>query len=147
VIPFTWLIEGRVGASTFPVDEADMRALHDRGISLIVNLHERPHDSNLLAQYGLRQVHAPVEDMTAPSLAIVEHGVQEIEQALKAGEGVAVHCAAGLGRTGTLLACFLVKQGASASEAIERVRAVRPGSVEVPEQVACVNEYARLLGR
>ena len=54
-----------------------------------------------------------------------------------------MHCGGGLGRTGTLLACYLVRQGLPAAEAIERVRAVRPGSVETRQQAQAVHAYGQ----
>ena len=61
------------------------------------------------------------------------------------GHGVLVHCFAGLGRTGTILACFLVAQGMDAAEAIAHVRTRRPGSVEVYSQEFLVYQYARMI--
>ena len=146
-IYFTWLLDGRLGASTYPGDEDDLRELCELGIGLLVNLHERPHAPELVTRLGLREKHYPVADFTPPSLEIIECGVREIDASLGAGVPVAVHCAAGLGRTGTLLACVLVKEGATAVEAIERVRAARPGSIETAAQVARIKEYARQHGR
>ena len=54
-----------------------------------------------------------------------------------------MHCGGGLGRTGTLLACYYVRRGLSPEEAIAWVRAGRPGAVETPEQVATVAAFAR----
>lgn len=58
---------------------------------------------------------------------------------------IAVHCMAGLGRTGTILACYLVGQGMPAEKAILSIREWRPGSVETLEQEAVVHEYERFL--
>jgi len=146
-IYFTWLDEGRLAASTYPAEEADLRELVGHGIGLVVNLHERPHAPELISRLGLRVEHLPVDDFTAPSMAIIERAVEQIDGALEAGVPVAVHCAAGLGRTGTLLACVLVKEGATPAEAIERVRAARPGSIETAAQVARIKEYADHLAR
>jgi atypical dual specificity phosphatase len=139
---FTWLLDGQLGASTYPVEEADLQALADRGIRLLVNLHERPHADVTLARVGLRQEHLPVVDFRPPTLEQIERAVEVIEAALENGERVAVHCMAGLGRTGTLLACLLVRRGASLSEAINQVRAARPGSIETAGQMARIAEYA-----
>jgi len=56
---------------------------------------------------------------------------------------VCARCGAGLGRTGTLLAAYFVTQGDSADEAIARVRAGRPGSVETLQQEQAVHEFSR----
>jgi atypical dual specificity phosphatase len=62
---------------------------------------------------------------------------------LAEGKRVLVHCNAGIGRTGTLLACFLVHQGAKPDEAVRRVRSERPISLETQEQVDVVHQYYR----
>ena len=91
---------------------------------------------------GLMGVHIPVPDMTAPSQRQLELGVETIARAKRSGMGVAVHCAAGKGRTGTILAGYFVAAGMTADRAIEHVRDLRPGSIETPEQEDAVRLYA-----
>jgi atypical dual specificity phosphatase len=63
------------------------------------------------------------------------------------GAAVAVHCGAGLGRTGTLVACYLVAGGLSAEDAIAKVRRLRPGSIETAEQEAAVRTFEGRIAR
>ena len=70
-----------------------------------------------------------------------------MREAVNAGQAVAVHCGAGLGRTGTLVACYLVAGGLSAEEAIAKVRRLRPGSIETLEQEAAVRTFEESLTR
>lgn len=67
-----------------------------------------------------------------------------ISSCLENQQPVAVHCLAGLGRTGTMLACYLVATGTPANNAIMRIREWRPGSIETKEQEAVVYEYERI---
>ncbi|XP_077459792.1 protein tyrosine phosphatase domain-containing protein 1 [Stigmatopora argus] len=60
---------------------------------------------------------------------------------------IAVHCHAGLGRTGVLLACFLAyATRMTANQAILYIRAKRPGSVQTRSQLSCVREFVQFLG-
>lgn len=138
-----WLEPGRVLGCAYPRKPAGLDALADQGVTLLVNLHERPDRPERLAAHGLTELHLPVVDFTAPSQEQLAQGVAAIDEAVAEGRAVAVHCGGGLGRTGTLLACYLVHQGLGPEEAIRRVRAVRPGSIETGGQVEAVTAFHR----
>lgn len=141
----SWIEEGKVVACAYPRSDADWQRLKAAGVTLVVNLHEAAHDEDTLAKYGLQSVHIPVKDFSAPTQDQLEFGTHTIRQALQKEQVVAAHCGAGLGRTGTLMACRLVDAGAAASpqEAIDRVRKCRPGSVETSAQEEAVEEFAQ----
>ena len=138
-----WVAPGVLGCA-YPRTERALAALSGSGVRLLVNLHERPHDPARLGRYGLREAHLPVKDFSAPSPEQIESGIKAILEALASGEAAAVHCGGGLGRTGTVLACYLLSSGEDlgAEEALRRVRASRPGSVETPAQLAAVRAWA-----
>src|SRR5207245_236759 len=107
------------------------------------NFTEEPLPAEILRKVGILTEHIPVVDFTAPTLQQVKQALAMIHFYLDRNMPIAVHCIAGLGRTGTILACYLVGEGISADEAITTIRRWRPGSIEIPEQEAAVYEYER----
>jgi atypical dual specificity phosphatase len=85
--------------------------------------------------------------MEPPTQEQLEQSLATIERANAQGMGVAVHCGAGLGRTGVVLACWFVTRDMTAKNAIARVRRLRPGSIETDEQAEAVELFARTRGK
>lgn len=137
-----WIEPDAVAACAYPRDDAMLAELAAAGVTTLINLTEWPHGLQRLDRHGIREISLPVADFTPPSPGQLNAGVAAIEQTLTDGGRVAVHCHGGLGRTGTLLACWLVRRGLPADTAIEQVRAVRPGSVETAAQEASIRSYA-----
>ena len=136
-----WVDEGVMGRA-YPRTDRALAELRRRGVRTVVNLHRRPHGPSRLGRHGLSEVHLSTGDFGVPSPEQLSRGVSAIFGARAAG-GVVVHCGGGLGRTGTLLACYLVREkGIGAGEAIGRVRKLRPGSVETNAQARAVEAYA-----
>lgn len=138
----TWIAPSAIVACRYPRTNRALERLADLGITLLVNLHERPHPPQTLLRLGLRELHLPVADFTPPSPEQLQTGVIMMTDAIAAGQFVAVHCGAGLGRTGTLLACYLVSQGELPEVAIARIRSLRPGAIETSAQEQAVHAYA-----
>jgi atypical dual specificity phosphatase len=143
----TWWDGESLAACRFPRTDKQLQELADKGVRLLINLHERPHPPERMERHGMTELHLPVPDFTPPAPEQLERGVNAIETAINSGTRVAVHCGAGLGRTGTLLACYLVRRGLAPDEAIGRVRAIRPGSVETPAQEAAVRAFGGRIER
>jgi atypical dual specificity phosphatase len=128
---------------------ADLDFLRRQGIGAIVSLTVAPPDPELLRRSGFRTLHLPVVDFTAPTPEQIQRFLDFVEeqQAARAG-AVLVHCEAGRGRSGTMLACWLVRhRGLDAAAAVRAVRELRPASIETPEQEAAVHEFARRLAQ
>lgn len=122
--------------------ERDFPELQKLGIRRLVNVDTRAHSPDLLTRYGMTECHLPVPDFHAPTPEQLTTAVQTVKAAVAADEAVAIHCAAGLGRSGTVAACYLVELGSDWKAAIERIRALRPGAIETAEQVEAVAGYA-----
>ncbi|MEE3235580.1 MAG: protein-tyrosine phosphatase family protein [Candidatus Latescibacterota bacterium] len=148
---FGWLVPGQLAGSG---DIAGWRAydaevirrnlswLTEEGIGAIATLTASPLDKSILDEYQFEYKHIPIMDMTPPSIESIVEFVEFSTECLKQDKPILVHCSAGLGRTGTMLSCFMVSNGVEPLEAIMRVRESRPGSVETLEQEMRVIEYA-----
>jgi len=139
---FSWLVENRVGGMGRPTPEA-LAWLRDRGVTAVVSLTEQP----IEPLEGIRLRRHPIPDMTSPDVDALAGLVDWMREVTEQGGRVVAHCEAGFGRTGTLLAAYLVGEGWSSERAIAQVRRLRPGSIETAGQERVVHEYAERLGR
>jgi len=89
-------------------------------------------------------LHVPTTDLSSPDMDKIDTAVDFIHKKINNKEPVMVHCAAGMGRTGTVLACYLVKyQKYSAKDAVEKVRTERPGSIQSEVQELAIQFYEK----
>lgn len=149
---FAWLLPGQLAGTPWPgvirdTDE-DLDALRRVGVTRLVSLTEVPFPTASAMRFGMQCASLPVPDMQAPSLAGAAALCRDIDRWLTAGDVVALHCKAGLGRTGTLLAAYWLWQGQgqrSAAHGIERIRRLDAAMIQSPAQTAFLAEFANFL--
>jgi atypical dual specificity phosphatase len=148
---FSWVVPGHLAAMPLPGRQhalkEDVAFLEDEGIRLLISLTETPTDSEVLEDFDIGLVHIPIRDFTAPTPEQIAVFVAAVEASVTKGDPVGVHCTAGLGRSGTMAAAYLVARGASASHAITTLRQLRPGSIETELQEEAVKRYEEFLSQ
>lgn len=149
---FCFVVDHVLAGSALPGSwdslEEDLADVQSHDIGAIVSLTERPLPADRLRRAGLRYLHLPVEDFTPPTTRQAAEFVRFVDVIWgELEKATLVHCRAGIGRTGTMLACYLVARGETAGDAIDHVRALRPGSIETSDQERMVRDFERERGR
>ena len=143
---FSWVIEGKLAGCGLPVTGGEFGWVVDQGIKSIVTVREVALPSDWFNGSDIDYLHLAVEDFGAPNMEELVQAVDFIDQQISSGKPVMVHCTAGKGRTGAVLAAYLIKkQNLTADQAIEKVRGMRPGSVQSISQETAVSMYDKYL--
>ena len=142
---FSWIEKPLIGAMAAPESREDLEWLRAEGVQILLSLTEDPPRHDWIDSSGLLLFHVPMIDMEAPAVEDIERCVSALNRAYEKQMGTVVHCGAGLGRTGVVLAGYFVQQGLSPAAAVARIRKLRPGSIETAEQAEAVAQFARHL--
>lgn len=112
--------------------EAYITYFRKHNVKCIVRLNKKIYDAKRFTDAGFQHVDLFFIDGSTPSDILVKRFLELSEHCTG---GIAVHCKAGLGRTGTLIGCYLMKHYKfTAAETIAWLRICRPGSVIGPQQ-------------
>lgn len=102
---------------------------HANKVQCVIRCNEIQYDAQQFRDAGIAHHELPFPDGTCPGEALMKRFLGIVEEATVDG-AVAIHCRAGLGRTGVLIAAYMIKHyGFSANEAVGWLRLCRPGSV------------------
>ena len=143
---FSWLIKNKLAGSAIPTSIKEIDWVIEQGVKSIVTIREEPLDDDWIK--NVNYLHVMSNDMGVPEFDDITFAVDFIHRRLNEKEPVMVHCLAGLGRTGTILASYLVKyENMSADKAIEKVREIRPGSIQSYPQEEMIFRFEKSLNR
>ncbi|KAL2134516.1 hypothetical protein VTI74DRAFT_11627 [Chaetomium olivicolor] len=108
----------------------------ERNIGLVVRLNSVLYNASYFEALGIQHIDMIFEDGTCPPLSMVRKFIRMAHEMITVKKkGIAVHCKAGLGRTGCLIGAYLIyRHGFTANEVISYMRFMRPGMVVGPQQ-------------
>ena len=141
---FSWIIEEKLAGSAIPTSKDEIDWIKQEGVKSIVTIREEPLEDEWIIDVNYLHVHS--NDMGIPEFSDLVNSVDFIHQRITNDEPVMVHCLAGLGRTGTILACYLIKyEDMTADDAIERVRRERHGSIQSFSQEEIIFRFEKFV--
>ena len=141
---FSWIIEKKLAGSAIPTSKEEVDWLKEEGVKSIVTIREEPLEEEWLEDINYLHIHS--NDMGVPEFDDLINSVDFLHQRITNDEPVMVHCLAGLGRTGTILACYMIKyEQMSADDAIQKVRNERHGSIQSISQEEIIFRFEKSL--
>ena len=120
----------------------ELAALYSAGVRAVVCLLNIQSDAAVYESAGFAFKCLPLSDGGAPTMQQAQDFIAFVDRQLADHRPVAVHCEAGLGRTGTMLATYLISKGESAASAINRVRSSERSAVETTGQIRFLEQFA-----
>ena len=106
-----------------------------RNVGLVVRLNSELYCPSYFTALGIQHIDMIFEDGTCPNMQVVRKFIKLARDVIAKRKGIAVHCKAGLGRTGCLIGAYLIyRHGFTANEVIAFMRFMRPGMVVGPQQ-------------
>ena len=116
------------------------------GVDMVIRLNEKLYDANRFVRSGIKHKDFYFLDGSCPSELLLKSFLEVCEEHFQSGlGGIAIHCKAGLGRTGTLIGCYAMKHFKfPAEEFIGWSRICRPGSVLGPQQHFLIKMQGKL---
>lgn len=126
-----------VHASKLPIPFKNTLAhFSSRNVGLVVRLNSELYSPSYFTSLGINHIDMIFEDGTCPPLPLVRRFIRIAHEMITVkNKGIAVHCKAGLGRTGCLIGAYLIyRYGFTANEVISFMRFMRPGMVVGPQQ-------------
>jgi CheY-like chemotaxis protein len=157
-----WLIPGALAGMPMPFVHPERRlcmggplnayddelpVLYAAGIRAVLSLLNIPSDAPVYESAGFSYKCLPIPDGGAPDAQQAEEAIAFIESNAAERRAVVVHCEGGIGRTGTILASYLIAKGNSVESAIRQVRAVEPSAIETMRQIIFLEQFGARYGR
>ncbi len=140
---FVWVTEG-IAASGYPASRSQVEWIASQGIESVLSLTEQPLPPRVTDGLPIRLEHIPMSDHGIPDASALERGAAYIAGQVAEDRKVLVHCLAGEGRTGCVLAAYMIIDlKTTPEEALRRLRAVKPSFVESRQEKAVYELGAR----
>ena len=141
-----WVEEGRFLAGPYPHSSDRITRLGDLGVTLFLDLTEPGEYGSLrydgLLADGMRAISKPMRDFTAPRRDEMREILDLIDGELAAGGVVYLHCYGGIGRTGTVVGCYLVRHGTPCLEGAPKSFRIILKSTRLPAWMESVSPSA-----
>jgi len=135
-IPESYVVAERLLAGEYPgaadphAAERRLRAFAEGGVTTFVDL---THPADALALYehllavGVTRIPHPIVDLGTTTVPHMTRILDDVDAALAEGGGVYVHCWGGIGRTGTVVGCWLVRHGLDEGDPLRAIARLRRG--------------------
>lgn len=142
---FHWIMEHKMAGSGMPgvyeEEQEGLSYLQEQKVTHVISLIE-DNPEEVFKKIDVVHRHFPIIDMGVPEVNPLKKLLKEMVTFMNEGGTVLVHCKAGMGRTGVVLASYLVYKGMKAERAIELIRKINPGYIQNSVQERFVKLFA-----